>query len=128
MINLNKEEIILLLYKIKEDPKHFEKYLFYKLQYFYARRSQEIATLKVNDFNFITNEIIFHIAKKKDETKLTLKMIQDIGKDIKKLMEDKQLNNNDYLFLKTSNEENFKRNMRTYLERNSTKLVKKNNK
>jgi len=123
MINLNKEEIILLLYKIKEDPKHFEKYVFYKLQYFYARRSHEIATLKVNDINFITNEITFHIAKKKEKTKLTLAMIKDIDKDLKKIIENKQLNDNDYLFIKDSNEENFKRNMRTYLERNSSKLI-----
>ncbi|MEA4957734.1 hypothetical protein SDC9_07613 [bioreactor metagenome] len=125
MINLNREEIILLLSKIKEDPKHFEKYLFYKLQYIYARRSQEIATLKVNDINFITNEITFHIAKKKQKTKLSLTMIKDIDKDIKKIIENKKLNGNDYLFLKDSNEENFKRNMRTYLERNSTKLINK---
>lgn len=125
MINLSKEEIILLLYKIKEDPKHFEKYLFYKLQYFYGRRSQEIATLKVNDISFIANEITFHVAKKKENTKLTLTMIKDIDKDIKKIIENKQLNDDDYLFLKGSNEENFKRNMRTYLERNSEKLIAK---
>lgn len=125
MINLSKEEIILLLYKIKEDPKHFEKYLFYKLQYFYARRSQEIATLKVNDINFIANEITFHIAKKKEKTKLTLTMIKDINKDIKKIIEKNELKGDDYLFLKGSNEENFKRNMRTYLERNSEKLIAK---
>jgi integrase len=123
MINLNKEEIILLLYKIREDPKHFEKYLFYKLQYFYARRSQEITTLKVNNIDFITNGITFHIAKKKQKTTLTLAMIQDIAKDIKKIIEDKKLNDDDFLFLRDSNEENFKRNMRTYLERNSTKLI-----
>lgn len=124
MINLNKEEIILLLYKIREDPKHFEKYVFYKLQYFYARRSHEIATLKMNDINFIINEITFHIAKKKQNTKLALAMIKDIDKDLKKIIENKQLKDNDYLFLKNSNDENFKRNMRTYLERNNQKIIK----
>ncbi|GLI11557.1 hypothetical protein MARBORIA2_06470 [Methanobrevibacter arboriphilus] len=123
MINLTKEEIILLLYRIREDPKHFEKYLFYKLQYFYARRSQEIATLKVSDINFITNEIIFNIAKKKQDTKLKLAIIKDIDKDIEKIIVNKKLGDNDYLFIKDSNEENFKRNMRTYLERNSEKLI-----
>lgn len=40
-------------------------------------------------------------------------MIQDVDKDIKNIIEGKKLNDNDFLFLKDSNEENFKRNMRT---------------
>mgnify|MGYP003239976333 FL=1 len=35
MIDL-KKEINLFLHKIKEDKKQFNKYLFYKLQYFYG--------------------------------------------------------------------------------------------
>jgi hypothetical protein len=46
-------------------------------------------------------------------------------KILKKIIEKNDLNEDDYLFLKGSNEEKFKRNMRTYLERNSQKLINK---
>jgi len=144
MINLKKEEINLFLHKIKEDPKHFNKYLFYKLQYFYGRRSQEIATLKMSDINFNKKEITFELAKKKQDTKLTLIMPDDIAKEIKQQFEKnaktkndeisneiKQESENDtktqedYIFIENrAKNDGFLRNMRTYLERNSNKLIK----
>lgn len=119
MINLNKEEISLFLHKVKEDPKHFNKYLFYKLQYFYGRRSQEIAILKINDIDFDKREITFDLAKKKQDTKLTLVLSDDIAKEIKQQFE-KTNSKSDYIFVENDYKiDGFKRNMRTFLERNS---------
>lgn len=126
MINLNKEEVSLFLHKVKEDPKHFNKYLFYKLQYFYGRRSQEIAILKVNDIDFDKKEIKFDLAKKKQDTILNLTMPKDISNEIKKIIKDNNKTENDYIFIDNENKiDGFKRNMRTYLERNSNKIIKK---
>jgi len=124
MINLKKEEINLFLHKVKEDPKHFNKYLFYKLQYFYGRRSQEIAILKITDIDFDKKEITFDLAKKKQETKLTLIMPDDIANEIKQQFENNTKTTEDYIFVENSAKiDGFKRNMRTYLERNSNKLI-----
>lgn len=123
MINLNKEEISLFLHKVKEDPKHFNKYLFYKLQYFYGRRSQEIAILKITDIDFDKREITFDLAKKKQDTKLTLVLSDDIAKEIKQQFE-KTNSTDDYIFVENDSKiDGFKRNMRTFLERNSNKLI-----
>lgn len=126
MINLNKEEISLFLHKIKEDPKHFNKYLFYKLQYFYGRRSKEIAELKINDIDFDKKEITFDLAKKKETTKLTLILPDDIAKEIAKLIDENNATNEyKYLFVENDSKiDGFLRNMRTFLERNSNKLIK----
>lgn len=126
MINLNKEEITLFLYKVKEDKKHFNKYLFYKLQYFYGRRSQEIAVLKMSDIDFDKKEITFDLAKKKDNTKLNLMLLDDIAKEIKQEIENNNKSSKDYIFVENEAKiDGFKRNMRTYLERNSNKIIKK---
>lgn len=120
MINLNKQEVSLFLQKVKEDKKHYNKYLFYQLQYFYGRRSEEIASLKVDNIDFDKKEISFNLAKKKEETKLTLMLPDNLAKDIKKQI----ANKSDYLFVEDENKtEGFKRNMRNYLERNSRKLI-----
>lgn len=144
MINLKKEEINLFLHKVKEDPKHFNKYLFYKLQYFYGRRSQEIANLKISDIDFDKKEITFDLAKKKQDTELTLIMPDDIANEIKQQFEkninakyedianeiEQKLENDEevpeyYIFVGNSAKiDGFKRNMRTFLERNSKKLIK----
>ncbi|KZX16736.1 phage integrase family protein [Methanobrevibacter cuticularis] len=125
MINLKKEEINLFLHKVKEDPKHFNKYLFYKLQYFYGRRSQEIVMLKITDINFDKKEITFDLAKKKQETKLTLILLDDIGDEIKQQIGNNTKTPNDYIFVDNETKlDGFKRNMRTYLERNSNKIIK----
>ncbi|MEA4957988.1 hypothetical protein SDC9_21219 [bioreactor metagenome] len=125
MINLNKEEISLFLHKVKEDKKHFNKYLFYKLQYFYGRRSQEIATLKTTDIDFDKKEIIFDLAKKKQDIKLTLILPDDIAKDIKQEIGNNSKSSECYIFVDSESKiDGFKRNMRTYLERNSNKILK----
>ncbi len=125
MINLNKEEISLFLHKVKEDPKHFNKYLFYKLQYFYGRRSKEIAELKISDIDFDKKEITFDLAKKKQETKLNLILPDDLAIELKQYIEDKNKTIDDYLFVENNAKiDGFKRNIRTYLERNSDKLIK----
>lgn len=125
MIDLNKEEVSLFLHKVKEDPKHFNKYLFYKLQYFYGRRSQEIAILKVGDIDFDKKEIKFDLAKKKQDTILNLTLPEDIFNEIRKIIEDNSKTENDYIFVDNENKiDGFKRNMRTYLERNSNKIIK----
>ncbi|WP_409200036.1 tyrosine-type recombinase/integrase [Methanobrevibacter sp. DSM 116169] len=121
MINLNKQEILLFLHKIKEDEKHFNKYLFYKFQYFYGRRSQEIASLRIDDIDFDKKEITFDLSKKKEETKLTLILPDAIVKDIKKQIANKE---QDFLFVEDKIKINaLKRNMRMYLERNSNKII-----
>jgi len=125
MINLNKEELSLFLHKVKEDKKHFNKYLFCKLQYFYGRRSQEVAIIKINDIDFEKKEITFDLAKKKQETKLNLILPDDLASEIKQYIEDNDKSIDDYLFVENDVKiEGFKRNIRTYLERNSNKIIK----
>ncbi|KZX15698.1 tyrosine recombinase XerC [Methanobrevibacter cuticularis] len=123
MIDLKKEEISLFLQKVKDDKKHFNKYLFYKLQYFYGRRSQEIAVLKINDINFDKREITFDLAKKKQDTKLTLILPDDLAKEIRQQFENTE-SHEDYIFVENELKiDGFKRNMRTFLERNSNKII-----
>ena len=45
MIDMNVQETYDVINAIERQPKHFEKGLFFKLQYVYARRSDEIANL-----------------------------------------------------------------------------------
>lgn len=123
MINLNKEEISLFLHKIKEDKKHFNKYLFYKLQYFYARRSEEIVKLKIEDINFDKKEITFDLAKKKQDIKLTLILPDDLANEIKEYFKNNE-NKGNYIFVENESKiDGFKRNLRAFLERNSNKLI-----
>lgn len=125
VINLNKHEIIKLLDNISIDPKHECKALLYELQYRYARRNKEIAILKVSDIDLITNQITFTIAKKKEDTKLTLDLLDDIKDKLEKHISKYNLISEDYLFIKSENSiESFQRNLRQYLERNSKQLIK----
>lgn len=65
------------------------------------------------------------MAKKKQETKLNLILPDDLYKEIAKQINENNKLHNDYLFLeKDVKIDGFLRNMRTYLERNSNKLIK----
>ena len=75
MIPLSKEEIEEIFNYLDNTNLHKTKSLFYKMQYYYARRSEEIAVLKVRDVDFDLNRITFTIAKKKDKTVKQLKLI-----------------------------------------------------
>ncbi|WP_082397961.1 tyrosine-type recombinase/integrase [Methanobrevibacter arboriphilus] len=84
-----------------------------------------MATLKISDIDFDKKEITFNLAKKEQETKLTLILPDDLSKEIAKQIHEKNKVNDDYLFLeKDVKIDGFLRNMRTYLERNSNKLIK----
>ena len=65
MIRLSKEEVLELINTIECKRKHKTKGLFFRLQYAYARRSEEIAILQAKDINFKDNEITFNIARKR---------------------------------------------------------------
>ena len=64
MIDMNVKETYDVLNAIESQAKHYDKGLFYKLQYVYARRSDEIANLKVEDIDFANGCIKFTIGKK----------------------------------------------------------------
>jgi integrase len=126
MIQLTKKEVLNLIQNIKNDKKHLQKALFYKLQYLYGRRSQEIAKIQVQDINMITNEITFNIAKKKDKTTLTLILFDDLKNELEKYITENNLKEDDYLFINSEKEiASLLRNMRKYLERNSYNLIEK---
>lgn len=154
MIKLSEKELDLFLYRIKRDKKHFEKYVFLKLQYLYGRESNEIANLKANDINIYKNEITFNITTKNKKTQLKLPLLEDTVDDIKTILGEtytpiydiqEETNEeassfeecldiicgsrdtgekNPFVFIGIEeNEENFKKNIRTFLKRNSEKLI-----
>lgn len=127
MIDMNVKETYDVINAIESNPKHFEKGLFYKLQYVYARRSDEIANLKVEDLDFNNGCIKFHIAKKRSEKAPTinLNLFPELTDEIKQLIEMKGLDEDDFLFLDNADsKDNYKRNLRNYLERNSERITK----
>lgn len=67
------------------------------MQYFYGRRSQEIATLKIDNIVLNKKEITFNIAKKKQDTELTLILPNNIAKEIKQQFENNTKINENYL-------------------------------
>lgn len=67
MIDITAQEVFKILNHIQQDKQHSAKGLFLKLQYIYARRSDEIASLKVSDIDFANGYITFCIAKKKGQ-------------------------------------------------------------
>jgi len=127
MIDMNVKETYDVLNAIESNPKHFEKGLFFKLQYVYARRSDEIANLKVEDIDFDNGCIRFHIAKKRSEKAPTinLNLIPELRDEVMQLIESKGLSDDDFLFIDNAeSKENFKRNLRSYLQRNSERITK----
>lgn len=125
MINLTDKEILEYLNFIQTKDIHKAKALFFKLQYYYARRSEEIAILKVQDIDFNNNSISFDIAKKKEETRLNILLLEDVKKDLLEHIERNDLRPEDYIFLEDiSKKDSFKRNLRDYLDRNSNKDIK----
>ena len=127
MIDMNVKETYDVLNAIESQEKHYEKGLFYKLQYVYARRSDEIANLKVEDIDFEKGCIKFTIGKKRTEKAptLNLNLIPELTDELKHLIEMKQLSDDDFLFIENEDsKENYKRNLRNYLERNSEKITK----
>ena len=65
MINLNEAEVIQILETIASKQKHQEKSLFFKIQYAYARRGVEIASLKVSDIDFTKEKAITFLKSRK---------------------------------------------------------------
>ena len=118
---MNVQETYDVINAIERQPKHFEKGLFFKLQYVYARRSDEIANLKVKDIDFEKGCIKFTIGKKRTEKAptLNLNLIPELTDEIKHLIEMKQLSDDDFLFIDNADsKENYKSNLRNYLRRN----------
>lgn len=121
MIDMNVQETYDVINAIERQPKHFEKGLFFKLQYVYARRSDEIANLKVEDIDFDNGCIRFTIAKKRSENAPTinLNLIPELKDELMQLINMKDLKENDFLFIdKETSKENYKSNLRNYLRRN----------
>lgn len=126
MIDITAQEVFKLLNYIQQDKQHSAKGLFLKLQYIYARRSDEIATLKVNDIDFNNGCIKFNIAKKrtKETPTINLVLMPELSDDLQKIIADNNLTDNDYIFISDiSKKDGFKRNLRSYLERNICKLT-----
>lgn len=141
MINLNEAEVIQILETIASKQKHQEKSLFFKIQYAYARRGVEIASLKVSDIDFTKEKAItFAIAKKRDKKVTTTLTIDanptsfisksNLVKELKAFIKSKGLSADDYLFLdheKISTEglekvrENYLANLRRFLKRDTCK-------
>ncbi|KZX14648.1 phage integrase family protein [Methanobrevibacter cuticularis] len=81
--------------------------------------------MKISDIDFDKKEITFDLAKKKEATKLTLILPDDIAKEIAKQIDENNKTSDNYLFVENDAKiDGFLRNMRTYLERNSNKLIK----
>ena len=126
MIDMNVKETYDVLNAIESQEKHFEKGLFYKLQYVYARRSDEIANLKVEDIDFANGCIKFTIGKKRSEKAptLNLNLIPELTDEIQKLIAMKELNDDDFLFIENADvKENYKRKLRYYLEKHSETIT-----
>ena len=127
MIDMNVKETYDVINAIESQEKHYEKGLFFKLQYVYARRSDEIANLKVKDIDFEKGCIKFHIAKKRSENAptLNLNLIPELNDEIKHLIEMKELSDDDFLFIDNADsKENYKSNLRNYLRRNIETITK----
>ena len=125
MIPLNKDEVEEFFNYLDNTNLHKTKATFYKLQYYYARRSEEIVSLKVSDIDLELNRITFPIAKKRKEATINLKLIPKVKDGLRKIITDNQLNDDDYIFIDDTDEkETYKRNLRVYLERNSCKITK----
>lgn len=126
MIDMTVDETYAVLNAIESQQKHFEKGLFFKLQYVYARRSDEIATLKVKDIDFNNGCIKFGIAKKrKGNPSINLRLMPELEDQLQYLIQKQEFDDDDFLFIDSlDSKDNFKRNLRSYLERNSEKLTK----
>ena len=114
MIDMTVKETYDVINALESNPKHFEKGLFYKLQYVYARRSDEIANLKVGDIDFDNGCIRFTIGKKRSEKAptLNLNLIPELTDEIQKLIAMKELNDDDFLFIENADvKENYKRKL-----------------
>lgn len=127
MIPLSKDEVEQIFNHLDNTNLHKEKSTFYKLQYYYARRSDEIAELKVSDIDFDLNRITFSIAKKRSKSErpqINLTLIPKVRDDLKKIIADNKLNGDDYIFIKEiDGKDSYKRKVRMYLERNSSKIT-----
>ena len=121
MIDMNVKETYDVLNAIESNPKHFDKGLFFKLQYVYARRSDEIANLKVEDIDFDNGCIRFTIGKKRSEKAPTinLNLIPELRDELIQFIEMKGLSDDDFLFIENEDaKESYKSNLRNYLRRN----------
>ena len=134
MIQLSKAEIEEIFNYLDNTKLHGDKSLFYKMQYYYARRSEEITVLRVKDIDFDLNRITFNIAKKKDKTVKQLKLIPVVKDHLHSYIEEKALAPDDFIFIDVdpeateeeikSKKDSFKRKLRKYLERNSCKITR----
>lgn len=125
MIPLTKDEVEDFFNYLDNTNLHKTKATFYKLQYYYARRSEEIVSLKVSDIDFELNRIILPIAKKRKEANINLVLIPKVRDGLLQIITDNQLNGDDYIFIEDANKkDSYKRTVRKYLERNSCKITK----
>ena len=134
MIPLTKEDIEAIFNYLDNTNLHKDKSLFYKMQYYYARRSEEIALLKVKDIDFNLNRITFNIAKKKDKTVKNVKLIPAVRNHLLEYIDEKGLDPEDFIFIEAedgateeeikSKKDSLKRKLRMYLERNSCKITR----
>ena len=125
MIPLTKDEVEEFFNYLDNTNLHKTKSTFYKLQYYYARRSEEIVNLKVSDIDFELNRITFPIAKKRKEASINLVLIPKVREGLLKIITDNKLNDDDYIFVEDAGKtDSYKRTVRKYLERNSCNITK----
>lgn len=124
MIELTENQVKEFFAYVGKDYKHQAKALFYQLQYYYGRRSEEIVRLRVCDIDFERNRITFPVAKKRDkEASINLVLLPQVADALAELAQGK--GDEDYLFIEDeSKKDAYKRTVRRYLERNSFDITK----
>lgn len=126
MIPLTHEEVEAIFSYLDNTKLHKAKSLFFKLQYYYGRRSEEIVKLRVCDLDLVQNRITFQIAKKKEESTINLTLIPKVRDGLMALIEEENLQNEDYIFIDSiDGKDTYKRTVRKFLERNSCKITEK---
>ena len=124
MIPLTHDEVEEIFNYLDNTNLHKTKSLFFKLQYYYSRRSEEIVKLKVSDIDLAQNRITFSIAKKKEESTINLTLIPKVREGLLAVIDECNLQNDDYIFINTiDGKDTYKRTVRKFLERNSYKIT-----
>lgn len=126
MIPLTHDEVEEIFNYLDNTKLHKAKSLFFKLQYYYGRRSEEIVRLKVCDIDLVQNRITFQIAKKKEKSTINLTLIPKVREGLVAIIEEENLQDDDYIFIDTlESKDTYKRTVRKFLERNSCKITGK---
>lgn len=126
MIPLTHDEVEDFFNYLDNNYFHKAALLFLKLQYYYGRRSEEIVRLRVCDLDLVQNRITFHIAKKKEDSTINLRLIPKVCDGLDALIKKMDLQGEDYIFIYTIDDnDTYIRTVREFLERESCKITGK---